>query len=429
MYKKTINNIPRTSHNPFQQKGIDSTYTVQESTLEAVVVDVVVNDTHPQYAKDGYNIGAIKFRSLKTHMFRDDGDLNWALPLETNITEYPLLNEIVHIVPSLNRFYYSRKLNVSGRVTHSSMPGLNEELAPLKSSKEVIATFQKTIGTPVKVAGPTEKLGKVFRDSPNVYRLRHDEGDISWQGRSGQSIRFGASWRSGTNFQSTNKEQSPNILIRVGPGDATPSVSGPFGLVTEDINTDASSIYLVTDQIVDLTPATEGNTSHLASIPDFPKRLDGNQIIINTDRFVVNTKTDRIIGFAKKGIHWTSGQDATIDTERDYLSTIQGKMVLDIGAHFQSTATERHSIISPKVYIGMESDESQPVPLGALLAEFLGAFIDAHLQNASTHVITSMGPGTLSPSVIAALQKLKTDVARGTLASFNSHVAFTTKNG
>jgi hypothetical protein len=426
-YKKTINNIPRTAFNPFQPKGIEGSYTTQETALEAVVVDVIVNDSHPQYAQDGYNIGAIKFRNLKTQMFRDDGDLNWALPLETNITEYPLLNEIVHIIQSLNRFYYTRKINVTGRVTHSAIPGLNDDLAPLKTSKDMAQGFQKTIASPIRVQGPTEMLGKVFKDV-SVYRLRHDEGDISWQGRSGQSIRFGAAWRSGTNFQSAQSDQSPNIIIRVGPGDVKPSVTGAFGVVTEDINKDASSIYLVTDQIVPLVPATQGNTTHLASIQDFPARLDGNQIIINTDRFVINAKLDRIAGFATKGVHWTSGRDVTVDAERDYASTIKGKMTLDVGQYFQSTASERHSIISKKVYIGMENDESQPVPLGAMLAEFLGRFIDAHL-NAKPHTITSMGPGMLSPAVIQALTQLKLDVAKGKLASFNSHVAFTTKNG
>lgn len=443
MYKKTINNVPRGAFNPFQQQGIDGTYSAQETVIEAVVVDVIVNDGHPQYAPDGYNIGAIKFRSLKTHMFREDGDLNWALPLETNITEYPLLNEIVHIVPSLNRFYYTRKINITGRVTHSSIPGLNEELAPLKSSRDNVTDFQKSVGTPIKMTGASDSLGKLFKDS-TVYRLRHDEGDITWQGRSGQSIRFGASWRSNSNFQSSISDQSPNILMRVGPGDVTPSVTGVFGVVTEDINADASSLYMVTDQIVPLTLATEGNSSHLASISDFPSRLDGNQIIINTDRLVLNAKNDRIMGFASQGIHWTSGLDVTIDAEQDYRSTINGNeqiniggdsdtvaggnVTMEIGGYFQSSAKNRHSIISPKVYIGMEQDESQPIPLGALLAEFLGAFIDAHIQNASVHVITSMGPGQLSPKVLAALQKLKADVAKGKLASFNSHVAFTTKN-
>jgi hypothetical protein len=459
MLKKTVNNKPRTSFNPFLENGIDGTYTIQETVTEAVVVDVIVNDKHPQYAADGYNVGAIKFRALKNHMFRNDGDLHWALPIEANLTEYPLLNEIVHIVASLNRFYYTRKINVSSTVTSQSIPGLNKELAPLQSSKERAGSFQKTVGTPVKVETTPDALGKFYKAPTGVYRLRHDEGDMVLEGRSGQSIRMGAAWKTGTNFQSSTADQQPNLLFRIGPGAIKPSVSGEFGLVTEDINLDKSSIYLVSDQIVPLKLATAPSKTHLVSVSDFPMRLDGNQIIINSDRFIVNAKTDRIAGFAKKGIHWVSGKDFTVDCEANYLSTINGNSqikinqnrttsvvgkstttigdsqttdikknsVMMIGGYFKATASDRYSVVSPKVFIGTTQNEAEPIPLGATLAAFLSAFLDAHLEGAGTYVMTSVGPGILSPGVVANLVKLKSDVAKGKLASFNSEVAFTTK--
>jgi hypothetical protein len=362
----------------------------QELTHEAVVVDVIVNDSHPDYAPDGYNVGAIQFRALKSDSYREQNKLNWALPIESNITDYPLLNEIVFIYSSLNRFYYGRKLNTSSRITNHAMFGLNEELAEEVSRPAKIKELKASVANRrVDKQGPVEKLGKYFKEQDKVLRLRSDEGDIIYEGRSGHSIRFGAAWKSGTTFSSTKTDQAPNLLFRVGP-DLTqkPSVASKFGLVKEDINKDASSIWMVSDQIVPLTYATANIPQHTKSIKDFPSRLEGNQIVINTDRFVINTKNDKLMGFSAKGIHWTTVADYSVDAKRDYLSQIGhdvnvqighdvnvqigndeltkvnrdfstqigSRYLAQIGNYYEANATNRYSIIAPKVYVGIETE-------------------------------------------------------------------------
>jgi len=425
MKQYILNNTARTPHNPFAQSTAQNTQ-IQDVTIEAVVVDVVVNDDHPEYMMDGYNIGAIKFRLLKSQMHRADDTLHWALPIDANITEYPLLNEVVIVIESLQRWYYTRKLNTSSRVTSHGMFGLNEELSPAVSSTKRTESFIKSTATPSVKVNNTNKLGKYFVEKPGIYRLRHDEGDIVFEGRSGQSIRFGAAWRKGTNFQS-NADQAPNLLLRVGPSAKSPNVKSPYGLVVEDVNKDDSSLYLVSDQIVPLQFATEKNSVHTKSIVNFPSRLDGRQIVINTDRFVINTRANQIMGFSGKGIHWTANEDYTVDSGRDVLKFVIRDTKFQIGRIFETKSGDRTSFIAPKVYVGMQNDETEPIPAGASLAAFLQAFIDAHLVNATNHVITPMGPGILSPAVIQALTKLKTDVAKGKFASFNSVIAYVRK--
>jgi hypothetical protein len=430
MYTKTTNNA-RGQTNPFAPQGANNVQTQTENTQEAVVVDVIVNDKHPEYSKDGYNVGAVKFRYLKTNHYRDTSDLNWALPLETNITSYPLLNEAVIIVPVLNRYYYAKKVNTSSRVTSHALFGLNEELSSTVTSKDKTTDYKGSAANPKKDADSKKKLGKYFVDNPLVSRLKHDEGDLIIEGRSGQSIRFGAAWKSNTNFKALNTDQSPNLLMRVGPDPkAQKSTQTPEGLVVEDINKDASSIWMVSDQAVQLSLSTEKSGVHKASIDDFPARLTGNQIIMNTDRFVVNSKKDKIMGFSYLGIHWTTNRDFTVDADRDYTSKITRNSTLKIGGYWQSTVGSRHSFISPKIYVGSQNNESQPLVCGAELANFVKEFLNI-LTSHAADIILITGPtgqkSPLNPIVVTALKKLQSDAEKGALASFNSRVGYTVK--
>ncbi len=475
MLQKTTNHNSRGEFNPFAPQGAGGAFTYSEASAEAIVVDVVVNDSHPEYAKDGYNIGAIQFRMVQSNFYREQGTLNWALPMDANLTEYPLLQEIVIVTKALNRFYYTKKLNTSSRVTAQPLYGLNEELSPPDSPSKKISTYNGSTANPKKDdSSAKNKLGKYFKDIDAVKRLRHDEGDVVLEGRSGQSIRMGAAWKKGTLFKSVTDDQRPNMLFRVGQSPKeTPSVEGLFGLVSEDVNGDATSLWLVSDQIVPLELSTAKNPVHKASVADFPKRLEGSQLIINTDQFVVNTKKEKILGNSLNGIHWTTNKDFTVDSGQDYVSrilrdekitvdqnqayeikqaqyltvgqnqiskigtdqtaTIGGvqdisvgsNAVFKIGGYFESTVGDRISLVAPKVYLGTKQSEAQPVVLGAVLAEFLSEFLDAHITNAAKHVITPVGPGALSPTVVAKLIQLKVKVSGGASAPINSQVTFT----
>lgn len=459
MFQKTINNTVRGEFNPFAPQGASGAFTLPEVSQEAIVIDVVVNDSHPEYAKDGYNVGAIQFRFLHSNYYREQGSLNWALPMDTNITDYPLLQEIVIITKALNRFYYTKKLNTSSRVTSQPLWGLNDELSPPDNPSSRVSDYQSSTVNPKQENNAAKyKLGKFFKDQDSVRRLRHDEGDVVIEGRSGQSIRLGAAWKADTQFKSTTTNQAPNMLFRVGPSPRVKaSVDNIFGLVTEDINEDATSVWLVSDQLVPLNLSTAKNKVHKASVADFPKRLDGNQLIINTDRIVMNTKKDKILGHSQNGIHWTTIKDFTVDSDQDYLSqitrdekinvgqdqtrsigndstvtigrnqsiSVAQNTVFKIGGFFESNVSDRISLVSSKVYLGTKQSEAQPVPLGAILAQFLSDFLDAHISNASSHVITPVGPGILNPGVVAKLTALKAKVSGGASAPINSKITFT----
>jgi len=226
---------------------------IQYDTLqweEAVVVDVITNDSHPEYTADGFNVGAIKFRFTHRDAYRTDSQLLWAWPIESNISEYPLKNEIVMVILSQgnNVFFYSRKLNLRNRVTANPKFGVISETKGDETNDE--DTRNKTDVD--EGLGPlngerTEdeeinRLGNTFQDRYDIFRLRHNEGDLIIEGRSGQSIRLGSQLQE-------DAPQEPNILIRCGADVTEQEIfASPYALVSESFQNDKSSIWLVSNQ-------------------------------------------------------------------------------------------------------------------------------------------------------------------------------------
>ena len=200
---------------------------------EAVIVDVIVNDSHPDYDTDGYNVGAIKFRFVDSRILSADAEFDWAFPIDANTTDYPLLNEVVLIISTLNRWYYATKINTSNRVTSQAMFGLNDSPPPDQNSSQRQTDVDgiNAGAGPIRqdTAGESDRLGNEFEDLDTVFRLRSREGDIIREGRTGQSIRFGS--------DQTNA-QAPTVLIRCGPDpNAIQSIPGSeFALIDENVN-------------------------------------------------------------------------------------------------------------------------------------------------------------------------------------------------
>ena len=405
-----------TPKNPFLRgQSIGTEYQETFQIEEAVVLDVVVNNDHPDYDDDGYNVGAIRFRNIYSNVDRSENELSWAFPLEANITDYPLLNEVVLIINLLDRFYYSRKLNVTSRVTSQPLFGLNDRIKPQETTQETTQTYSEvsTGGNPTR-AGEQEEadiLGNDFQEIPSVSKLRPEEGDIIYEGRTGQSIRFGSNIDTGL---------APNVLIRCGPNPtAEKSVETKYGLISEDIDLDLSSIWMVADQVVPLTFSTVDAKSHFISIEDKPTTLDGAQIIINSDRVVLNSKRDRILATSFFGTHFSTFQDHTVDAEQNYKSfagqnreiNVGVDYLLSIGGNTVHTSEGNHSIIADKIFIGSLDNEDQPIVLGNVLREFIEEFLDIIMKNSASFTLPTVGIGPLNPAVTAQITALRAKYA------------------
>jgi hypothetical protein len=221
--------------NPVQSSG-GSSYSV------ARVIDVVYVDADRERFA-GYIPGKSKtdfeFGDIACYTFINNQEVKGipiiAKPVHANITRYPVNNELVKIsalptykasTPAGNyepQYYYSDIINTWGASEHNSVPQ--------EGNHEV---------------GPT-----VFNETGKVKKLIQGPGDITYEGRSGNSIRFASTIPKLTGFPWIGPERQPLTIIRNGQKVAT-------GLeqVFEDINKDGSSIYMLHGHNVGFDPAS-----------------------------------------------------------------------------------------------------------------------------------------------------------------------------
>lgn len=212
-----------------------------------------------------------------------------------------------------------------------------------------------------------------------------------------------------------------------------------FGVTLEDVNKDASSIWIVSDQVIPFEPITRDAGSFVRSVESPPQMYDKAQIIINSDRLVLNAKKTHIMLFANEGIHLNSFKDTTIDADKSILLTANidiisrtsrsisnmadSNFIVNAGNDILTLSLKKTSFLADKIYIGSQNNEDEPMVGGYTLAKFLDEFIKAHL-NPPFHVLTSMGPGKLHPQVVANLKKVQAKLRGMDDAVFNSEDNF-----
>jgi len=196
-------------------------------------------------------------------------------PLNANILQMPVVGELWlglhYTIGDANPYYIGRvgkdlSLVNDGGYYNESAPGEERAIDTLKLGQAVLNSNKLF---------KDYKEGVKFKNiSPQ--KLVSFEGDTIIQGRFGNTIRLGSNQNSGI-------ADSPNIKI----------VSGLFS-GGEDLDDDASSIYLTSREIVDYA-----NPSF--SVMD--SAYDEPQITIDSNRLVFNAKTDVIGMFAQKDIN------------------------------------------------------------------------------------------------------------------------------
>jgi hypothetical protein len=229
----------------------------------------------PDWSKYGYIEARLVYSKTNIE------DIRIFAPMDTNIKEYPYPGEYVIIANYLGDSYYTQKLNMFNSVNLNSFPGLS------RSTKPVAIESYET---------------REFKGNSSIKQIQAYEGDITFNGRFGQSIRFGSNItiledKDENLLPDSGEPQSPNIKIRAGQGVFSRIKNRP---VIEDINLDDSSVYLTTNEVVPLR--------HYASkVTDLdPKKFDGKQITLNSDRVVFNSKGTDIFAYSSRDINLVS---------------------------------------------------------------------------------------------------------------------------
>ena len=339
------------------------------------VVDIVLDDTHPKFDEvGGWNgLGTIFYISVNDPVFGTQTSENKAKPAQSNIKQLPLINEIVFIFPlpdpnsqlggSSANNYYLNTVNVWNSQHHNALPnGLT-----LEENQKADYT-QTEAGNVRRIEdGSTEiNLGSTFVERSNINPLLPFEGDVIHEGRWGNSIRFSSTVSGSVNdWSETGENGDPITILRNGEDpDNNPDGWVP---VVEDINKDLSSIWMTSTQQIPIEVASSNYNSY-SSPPDTPDQYVGTQVIANSDRILLNSKTDHIMLSSATSINMNAVDSVNIDTEE-------------------------HIVDASSILLGSK-DATEALMLGNKTIKLMGKLIDEmNMINTQLSALVSLPPG------------------------------------
>jgi len=286
----------------FKQRGGSEFYELEaaeviECWLDEEDLPLVGETDEPDWSKYGW----IAARMSVSNSGIDD--IVNIRPLDTNIKEYPYPGEHVIIASYYGQKYYTQKLNLNNSVNLNAFPGLSKVYDMW--TQEIYKDNLPMIG------------------NFSIKELKAEEGDIIFNGRFGQSIRFGSNVKEIIDknqnlLPDTGIPQSPNVIIRAGQGVEESNANRP---VNEEINLDGSSVWMTTDQKVDIKLDNSHSTFIWADKGS--EGFGGNRITINSDGLIFNSKKNNILmssmGFIGLTANTEIGIEVPNDTGRVYL--------------------------------------------------------------------------------------------------------------
>lgn len=242
------------------------------------VVDVILDDTQqPEWDELGRSeaLGAIKYRLLSSDIDESDPtQLPVAYPLRNDFKKLPLKNEIVLLItapgPQLDgstlnvKTYYDTIVNLWNHPNHAAFPdNIDKEL----------------------------DLGKEIDELTEVNPMQPFPGDIILDGRQGQSLRLTGFPSAKNEFVDNTNIGKPLTILSNGQKQA----ENPYDAIIEDVNQDASSIYLTSDHLIPLEQARDKTDSYGTNpAPPLANQYKGSQVVVNGGRLYFNAKEEGI---------------------------------------------------------------------------------------------------------------------------------------
>ena len=237
-----------------------------------------------------------------------------AKPLFPYIGYIPLNEELVLLLdlPSYNsdvingasQTYYVTSINLYNNPHHNSQAVYN-----------IIDNTKNNI-----------KLGNYIDELPVVNPLLPFEGDVILNSRWGAGLRFSSTFKfnEGENFWSyTGKTGDPLTLLVNGykfPTDST----DPY---VENINSDASSLYLTSTQVIPIQ--IDNNIVNPLFTSQSPEKYYDSQVILSSNRILINSNKDEILLYSKTNISISSKNTTFISAAQNVL--INGGQYIFLG--------------------------------------------------------------------------------------------------
>jgi hypothetical protein len=224
-------------------------------------------------------LGTIRARFVES---QNEGDAidSYIKPLSPHMVVYPLVGEVVNVAKHGNQMYYYQPLNIRN---HVNMNIANNVL------------------TDPKVTALTTEFNRT---------LLGEYGDVVFNGRFGQAIKFG----------SDPYYLYPDVKITNGQSVPLQKTQDEYYPHVQNINDDGSSIFMTSGparEVDVLTPAVQTLTT--------PDVLDGDMITLNSDRLVFNSKQTDIHMFARRNLNLSANEEINLELG---INSIGGKITL-----------------------------------------------------------------------------------------------------
>ena len=315
------------------------------------VTDIILNGDYPDIEKYGglNGIGTIFF---ELNNFISDGN-GTARPFFPQLSAYPLVNEMVLIfkLPNTNigkntseeSYYYINMISLWNHPHHNAYPNPNKkEDLPSYQQKDYKQTKAGSVrrvtdkSTDIDLNSKINLSQATFKERSNIHPLLPFAGDIIYQGRWGNSIRFGSTAKPPgkldplNQWSDTGKNGDPITILT--NGQSPLNVKEGWVPITEQINMDLSSIYCTSTQKLPIYPINTNYRSYDSLFllsnnkPIHPNEFTQPQVIINSDRLVFNAKNDHVLISGEKSIFLGSNESLNFSTGKYVVDAFEIKL-------------------------------------------------------------------------------------------------------
>ena len=379
--------------------------------------------------------------------------LIWAFPMDASLSEYPLVNEVVMLFQYRNKYFYTNKLNSRN---------LPNEGVDFSANRSISGTDNTELYSTSPYSGVQSKTsfdgtvgykgvaGKYYKINNRMRRVQRFEGDLVIESRFGQSIKFGAydTNRENDKGDTNNTEYADNggnpmivirnrqrKLLKVGEKlqlRSSPNLATVLGTSVEknaggyipaDINHDGSTLAITTGQTISRWVTTcykkmFGTTEEVSAFNGttsfkYPE-LNGDQVIINSDRLIFSSRYGETFHYAKKRYAIVTDSEYTVDAHDQIVFTTHNKTVIN----------------SPAIYLGEYDMTKEPVLLGQTSIEWLYDLCNWLLEHTHWYKHSHVDAGSESPSQTQLpVQVQKLIALRNKLHTLLSRRVFVTGGG
>lgn len=408
---RSVGNLNVNSVSNLKRKDLANLGVVRNVILseDDPLVPQVDTDEEDFVDKDTTYIGAIRVTPIINGIVTPNNS-EIAFPYNRNNLTLPVLNEFVELIRVKGSLFYKPIDNTPSPSITANVNVSNEldkGAGFAEPQQSTVTSYNKNSSTGIPRNNnvsiqSVDGYGEYYEGINTIHRLRLYEGDILFESRFGQSIRFNG-------YDGQNPDQNPTIFIRNRESDSS-QANVPIGsTIDEDINRDGSSIVMSSGtRILNFLPGnvSDNSSNNFETTPDsvteYPNVLDGDQILMTSDRIIISSRAHETLMFSKGNFGIITDENFSIDARGDMIISMAGNI---------NVATDDNDITidSGNGNITLGSGEVEPIVKGDQLVSLLTDLIDAIV--AQTYA-TPSGPTSQGPLNQAQFRQLKTQLSQ-----------------